>query len=615
MKKAVFFLLAAVLCVAACQEYEDISSVISDDVLSAQIEEGEMTKTILSESNDILWSEGDQILVFMKTSLGLQYQLQDEYIGKSYGYFSKISTNSGDDLGIGMEWDHIVAYYPYSKTVECEKSDDEYVLDVVLPSEQTYVAESFANGSFPMVAVSEDTDITIKNVCGGMKLQLMGKQNVVSVKVEGKNNEKLSGAATVTAYTDDLPPAITMIGADDASKSVTLNCGEGVQLNESTATEFIIVLPPVLFSQGFTVTVTDSENETYTVETDKANTVLRSSLLVMPVVKIGETPEVEEDDETVVPVSNITLNTTSLTLPTSFSYTLTTTIAPSDATVQTANWSSSDASVATVDQNGVVITISDGTAIITAEADGLTATCSFTVIAPTTTEPKDYIMDGINYGKGIVIGDNIWAPVNCGYHAADFPYGKHYQWGRRYGHGLSGIYDSYDLDYLIGPVSYAIGQDEEYADCFIDVTESPYDWISTRDDALWNSGSEENPIKTDNDPCPEGWRVPTHSELKQLSENHSRFISSEEGMYFSGAYTYVDGVPQVFLSASSCRMNSTDLYFVGNYGDYWTITPNGNEVYYLYFDDYNLVYPSKSQYRKYGSSVRCLQVIDEVAEP
>jgi hypothetical protein len=61
-----------------------------------------------------------------------------------------------------------------------------------------------------MVAVSENDNITFCNVLGGMKLQLRGTPKIKSIKLVGKNNEKLSGAATVTAYTDETKPTITM---------------------------------------------------------------------------------------------------------------------------------------------------------------------------------------------------------------------------------------------------------------------------------------------------------------------------------------------------------------------------------------------------------------------
>ena len=49
----------------------------------------------------------------------------------------------------------------------------------------------------------------------------------------------------------------------------------------------------------------------------------------------------------------------------------------------------------------------------------------------------DYVDEyGVNHGPGIKIGIHVWAPVNCGYHATDYKYGKMYQWGRKYGQGF-----------------------------------------------------------------------------------------------------------------------------------------------------------------------------------
>lgn len=291
MKKIFIAATAALTTIVACQKNE-LAAPAADSVLYATIEETDATKTYMDANNNILWSEGDQIVAFMKTSLGLQYQVTSSSVGKASARFEEVGSNGGG-LNAGTEWNHNVAYYPYSEKAECLKSGNNYNLDVALPSEQTYAAESFGNGAMAMVAVSENNNITFRNVLGGMKLQLKGTQKVASITLQGKNNEKLSGAAVVTAYAGETKPAITM--AQSASTSVTLDCGSGVQLNESSATEFIIALPPVLFSSGFTVTVTDMESHTYTVETDKANTVIRSSLLVMPAFKLGETPVPEPD--------------------------------------------------------------------------------------------------------------------------------------------------------------------------------------------------------------------------------------------------------------------------------------------------------------------------------
>ena len=62
------------------------------------------------------------------------------------------------------------------------------------------------------------------------------------------------------------------------------------------------------------------------------------------------------------------------------SFTITATVKPDDALNRTIIWSSSDPSIATVDENGTVTAIAEGEAIITAEsADGVKAECKVTV--------------------------------------------------------------------------------------------------------------------------------------------------------------------------------------------------------------------------------------------
>lgn len=83
---------------------------------------------------------------------------------------------------------------------------------------------------------------------------------------------------------------------------------------------------------------------------------------------------------TTIPVTGISLSTSTLNLIEGNSSTLTATISPSNATNQSVIWSTNNSSVATV-SNGVVTAVSTGSATITAATvDGnYTATCSITV--------------------------------------------------------------------------------------------------------------------------------------------------------------------------------------------------------------------------------------------
>ncbi len=288
MKRIALIASAAIAAITACQRNELPEPASEIQVLYATMEEVTDTRTYMDTDNNIRWSEGDQITGFMRSTLGVQYQVNPASVGETSASFDEVSSGG---LNAGTELDHIIAWYPYSSSVKVAKSNDDYTLNVALPAEQTYSKDSFGNGSFPMVAVSQTNNITFMNVCGAMKLQLKGTQNVASVKVEGNNGEKLSGEATVTAYTDGSKPGISM--ASGASTSVTLTCPEGILLDENTATEFIISLPPTVFTKGFTVTVTDNDGKTYKVNTDKENAVIRSSLLVMPEVTLENSGQEE----------------------------------------------------------------------------------------------------------------------------------------------------------------------------------------------------------------------------------------------------------------------------------------------------------------------------------
>ena len=285
MKRLLFALLAVAFCAAACHVVESSEAVVAeDDVLYASIEQGTMTRTTMNEAGNVLWSEDDRIVAFMGAPNGQCYQVVSSFAGKNYADFVSTSSAAGAALSGGAEWDHIVAYYPYNESVECAESSGGYRLDVVLPSEQEYTHATFSNGIWPMVAVSETNRITFQNVCGGMLLQLKGKNKVKSITVQGKNKEKLSGEAKVIAYADGSKPAISM--TEDASQVVILNCADAVQLSQTITTEFILTLPPTEFSKGFKVTVTDDKGQIHIIETDKANTVKRSELLVMPAVDL-----------------------------------------------------------------------------------------------------------------------------------------------------------------------------------------------------------------------------------------------------------------------------------------------------------------------------------------
>ena len=127
-----------------------------------------------------------------------------------------------------------------------------------------------------------------------------------------------------------------------------------------------------------------------------------------------------------VAVTGVTLNKTSLTLEAGQDETLTATVAPSNADNKDVSWSSSNPSVASVDQTGKVSAISAGTATITVTtADGnKTATCNVTVTAPAAQIPVTAI--SLDATATVGIGSTITLVVT--YTPADANQGKAVTW-------------------------------------------------------------------------------------------------------------------------------------------------------------------------------------------
>ena len=117
MKRSALILFTVMTLVSSCYEKE-LTGPRSDGMLYAQLEGLGDTRTSMDDSNNILWSEGDQIVAFMKTSLGARYQVTEESIGESSASFVEVSTGSGG-VQTGNELEQNVLYYPYSSSVKC----------------------------------------------------------------------------------------------------------------------------------------------------------------------------------------------------------------------------------------------------------------------------------------------------------------------------------------------------------------------------------------------------------------------------------------------------------------------------------------------------------------
>ena len=221
------------------------------DVLLPKFEEVG-TRALLGEEMKMAWHADDALSYFIDICSNVRYRF-DGVTGDRQGTFSKVS--DGHETEVAAR--HNYAVYPYSDSTYMLS---EGVFSYVFPSVQEYAADSFSQNINVMVAVSqsaEDHDVHFRNCCGYLRVGLYGAgQTVKSVELAGNGSEPLAGKAELSVNRSGMPEVSICY---DASMTLTLDCGEGVVLSsdQDKPTSFWFVIPPVDFSDGLRITVSD----------------------------------------------------------------------------------------------------------------------------------------------------------------------------------------------------------------------------------------------------------------------------------------------------------------------------------------------------------------------
>lgn len=339
------------------------------------------------------------------------------------------------------------------------------------------------------------------------------------------------------------------------------------------------------------------------------------------------------DNET--KVINVLINPSEAIMEISDQLQLTAIISPEDATNKLLIWESSDTLKVKVDENGLVNALSEGNAIITVKTDdgGFKSTCNITV-KPLFEEGDYYDEYGVNHGKGVQIADVTWAPVNCGYHAENFKYGKLYQWGRTDGLAYYNENDVNLNDNSVKPIisesalPYAEVPDKNtfYPGNF---AETLGHWMSLSEDRVpafnetttWNfvdtmSVHIENPGV--GNPCPEGWKVPTIEQFESLKldaeslADACRFDKENKGVWFGKnreTASMENSKECLFLYAAG-GMNRQGFIIDerGVTGEYWAATPDYEMAFNLTFlPGSESIMLNFSYQRAFALTVRCVR--------
>lgn len=200
-----------------------------------------------------------------------------------------------------------------------------------------------------------------------------------------------------------------------------------------------------------------------------------------------------------------------------------------------------------------------------------------TVVQKATTEDGKVPVDVYN-DEGIIINGIRWATRNVDspgtFAATPESYGMFYQWNRKKGWPSTSPF---------------AGSDESI----------PSNW----DD----SPASGNTWESINDPCPIGWRVPTHEEHMSLFDVESTWTSRNGilGMVFGS------GTNTVFLPAAWDRLDNGKLIYTPEYpqnqaGSYWSCSEAGSM--WAMFMSFSCEDggPTCSTIRSCGFSVRCV---------
>ena len=208
--------------------------------------------------------------------------------------------------------------------------------------------------------------------------------NVASVDSKGKVTATGNGSATITAKAGD-QEATCAVTVTVPVESISLNKTK-LTLNKGDRETLVATVKPNDATEQ-TVNWSSSDLSVATITTNGMVIAMGGGKATITA-RIGY--ESASCEITVkVPVKYVMLSQNSLTLNEGESVTLKATVIPDDADNKDVTWSTSDGSIVSVDQDGTIHALKQGSADILAKAGDIQATCTVTVIKKVTSITLD----------------------------------------------------------------------------------------------------------------------------------------------------------------------------------------------------------------------------------
>ena len=278
MKRIIYFMTASAvaLAVAGCakeiegeiqvpeQQEDEAGTMVIGAELSDSPDVDDVTKTLISDNGDktysVFWAEGDQILVNGETSKTISIDPDNK---KSASFTLPVVDAP------------YCAVYPaglYVKDSYKTVKEDSTVIEITIPSTQTYVEK---NGFDPNAAImtargEAGGGLAFKHAMAYLKVAVTGT-TVKSIRVNGNDNEALSGAYTISYSKSKVAfgPKKNEEGKAIGNTSATISCGES---GVASGTPVFIAIPAREYKSGLTLTIVNDENQYQVVHSMKTFT-------------------------------------------------------------------------------------------------------------------------------------------------------------------------------------------------------------------------------------------------------------------------------------------------------------------------------------------------------
>lgn len=341
--------------------------------ITAYSDNAAQTKTSLVDDGNggkaVEWKTGNSISLFFNQGTNGGDKFTTAANGPIAEFSGKISAVSGSLSGVGGKA-YFWGVYPYNALNSCDGTS----ITTTLPASQKAYAGDVADNLLVTVGRSENLSIYFKNTCAVIGFKL-SQENIKKVIFSGRANEAVAGEFSVSF---DSGNNLVVEPTANAVTSISVTPAESSTFTPGT-TYYFATLPDT-FSDGYTLTFIREDGYAAQFIRESSFTFAISNYYTMTKKDSGLTFS-STAPGAIVPVSSVMMNQSSAEINANETLQLFAMVLPANATEKTITWTSSNPTIASVDENGLVTGLNDGTVTIEAAADDKSATCEVTVHA------------------------------------------------------------------------------------------------------------------------------------------------------------------------------------------------------------------------------------------